>query len=60
MTSDVAFVEVEDVLDGTVSLAVMDENVEEVQRAWLEPDAARRTAKALIDAADAIEARLDA
>lgn len=54
-----AFVEIEDVQDGTVSLCLADENVDEVERVWLEPDNARRVAKALVDAADAIEARTD-
>jgi hypothetical protein len=52
-------VEVADVLDGTVSLALANENVEEVERVWLEPENVRRIAEAMLNAADEIEARRD-
>lgn len=58
-TITTGFVEVEDVFDGTVSLAFTDEDVEEVTRVWLEPAKARKISMALADVANAIEGRDD-
>ena len=53
------FVEVENVQDGTVSLTICDDDVDEVERTWLKPAKARRIAHALIAAADEIEDEQD-